>query len=309
MGARHFGLKEEAAYGTAVVPDVFFEALEVNIDDKFNSEEIKSIRSFSTRQIIELSKLVRGEATIQADYQTITHLLYLLLGGLSTTGAGPYTHTLPPAGGIPAAGRIGVSATLEERRDGTLAWAHAGCKLVGLGLSVSVDAAMRAALSWVGKTTDNTITPVAAPTYFDFDIIKPSQCTVKVATIAQDAKSFSLNAGFAVDEPFSLGGTTFSVEPGENDVLAVAGSFEVYFVDQVEYNIFKARTDTAIQLSCTNAVESLTINLNKCRLTEASVPVSGRERLVATFNYTSFFDTVATENMQAIVINDQVTVP
>ena len=309
MGARHFGLKEEAAYGTAVVPDVFFEALDVNIDDKFNSEEIKSIRSFSTRQIIELSKLVRGEATIQADYQTIAYLLYLLIGDVDTTGAGPYTHTFPGSTGIPVAGRIGISATLEERRDGTLAWAHAGCKLVGFGLSVGVDAAMRAAVSWVGKTTDNTISPVASPTYFDFDIIKPGDVTVKVATVAQDAKSFSLNVGFPVDEPYSLGATTFSVEPGENDVLAVAGSFEVYFVDQVEYNIFKARTDTAIQLSCTDGTHSLTMNLNKCRLTEASVPVAGRERLVATFNFTSFFDTVATENIQAVVINDQVTIP
>lgn len=309
MGARHFGLKEESVYGTAVVPDVFFEALDVNMDDKFNSEEIKSIRSFSTRQIIELNKLVRGDATVQADYQTISMLLYLLIGDVDTSGAGPYTHTFPGSTGIPAAGRIGISATLEERRDGTLAWAHAGCKLVGFGLSVSVDAAMRAALSWVGKSTDNTITPVASPTYLDFDIIKPGDVTVKVATISQDAKSFSLNVGFPVDEPYSLGDAAFSVEPGENDVLAVAGSFEVYFVDKVEYDIFTARTDTAIQPSCTNGTESLTINLNKCRLTEVSVPVSGRERLVATFSFVSFFDTIATENFQAVVVNDVVTVP
>lgn len=309
MGARHFGFKEEVIYGTAVVADVFFELLDVNIDDKPTFEEIKVIRSFATRQIIELTSAVRGDATVMVDYQTIAHLMYLLFGSLATSGGGPWTHTIPAASGIPAAGRVGVSATLEERRDGALAWQHAGAKLVGFGLSVDTGAAMRAALSWIAKSTDNSITPVAAPTYFDFDIIKPSDCTVSVDGSAQDAKSFSLNAGFPVDEPVALGSPVFSVEPAENDVLSVAGSFEVFFVDNTEYDLFTSRADVDISLVCTNGTESLTINLNKCRLTEVAIPISGKERLMGTFNYISYFDSVATENMQVIVINDQETIP
>lgn len=309
MGARHFGFKEESTYGTAVTPDVFVEALEINIDDKPNFEEVKVIRSWSTRQMVELNSIIRGEATVQLDFQVAGDLLYHFYGvAPDTTGAGPYTHTFPPSTGIPAAGRNGVSATLQERRDGSLVWQHAGCKMTGFGFEVSVDQSARAALSWIGKSTDNTASATTA-SYRDFDIIKPSHCTINVNGSAQDARSFSFNAGFPVDEPFKLGSTSLALEPTENDVIGVEGQFEVYFADMTEYDLFKNRSDVDVQLSATDGTHSLTVNMDKARFTEVSVPVSGRERLMATFAYRAFYNSDATENIQSVVVNDVATIP
>ena len=309
MGARHFGFKEEGTYGTAVTPDVFVEVLDMNINEEPNFEQIKSIRSFSVRQMIELNSLVTGDCTVQGDYQTIADILYHFYGvAPTTTGAGPYTHTLPPTAGLAATGRVGVSATLEERRDGTLVWQHAGCKLTGFGASFGVDQSARLALSWVGQATDNTPSPATA-SYRDFDVIKPSDCTVNIDGNAQDAMSFSINAGFDVDRPFVLGSTTFGQEPVENDSLSVAGSIEVLFADMTEYDLFKTRADVDVQLSATDGTHSATFNMNKARLTKFGIPVQGKERLKATIEYESFFDAVATENMQAVIVNDVATIP
>lgn len=305
MGARHLGLGFETTYGTAVAPTVFFEVRRESLIDTPNFEEVPSIRTVSTRQMVELNSAIKNDVEMTFDFQTVGYLLKLFFGiAPTTTGAGPFTHTFPPSGGLAADSRIGISGTFEAERVASLnaAWRYAGCKLPGLAIAGSTDGAAVLTASILGKS-ETTPAP-ASPTYLDFDLAKPSQLDVLVDAASAGAKSFNLNLAWPLDEPYGLGATTFLKEPDDDGPLSVMGDFVVFFDSITDYTSFATRADVDVQITLDDGTHSLTINLNKCRLTAVGLPTEGRKRLMATFSFLSFFDTVPTENIQCVLVND-----
>lgn len=303
--ARHFAMGEETTYGTAVTSfDVYMEALSESVQKEIAFERIQTIRTESTRKIEELNTAIRGDVEVVGNYQDLAHAFYALLGSVDTTGAGPYTHTTPASTGIATR----PSWTVEISRDTTAqTWRYAGCILTGISVSVAVDQVMRGTLSFIGKSEATGL--ISTATYAALDVVLPKECTMNFSGSSVDAISFNLSAAYPVDEPYTLGSTSFAKTPESNDVLAVTGDVTVLFDDMTEYNFFDGSTDVDLQLSATNGTEKFIVNLDKARLTQATPHLEGRARLQATYAFETYFNTTATENMQVVVVNDQSAVP
>ncbi|RMF18884.1 MAG: hypothetical protein D6760_13545 [Deltaproteobacteria bacterium] len=306
MGARHFGIGEETTWGTAVTPTRFYEALSESVERQKGFDEIASIRSYSTQQIVTLNDIIRGDVEILGNYDGIGLLFKHLIGSVDTTGTGPYTHTFPASTGIPSTDRIGLSLTLEMRRDGSLVWTYAGAKITGLAHSFGTDQASRMTWSFLAKS-ETTGSSATTPTWPTLLPMSPSQASISFDGTTLDARSVALTVENPVDETFLLGSTTLSKEPDRSDVLKVTATAEVLFDSFTQYSKFQSGADVDVQIKSDNGTESITYNLNKCRITSATPHVSGRERLVATYEITSYYDTTATENIQVVLVNNDAT--
>lgn len=306
MGQRHIGVGEETTWGTAVTPTRFYEALSESVQREKGYDEIATIRSFSTRQIITLNDLVKGDVEILANYDGIGVLFKHLIGSVDTTGTGPYTHTFPASTGIPSDDRIGLGLTLEFRRDGSLVWTYAGAKITGMSHSFGTDQASRMTFSFLakGETTGSSAT---TPSYSTLLPMAPSQVTVKFDGTALDAANAVVTVENPLDETFLLGATNLAKEPDRSDVLKVTASVEVLFDSFTQYQKFQDDDDVAVEIVATNGTESLTYTMSKCRITQATPHMAGRERLKATYEITSYYNSTATENLQIELVNNDST--
>lgn len=302
----HIGIGKETTPGTPVAPTVFFEAMSEDVQLEREFIRIKTIRSDVTRKVSEAFSLVRGSFTVIGNYQDIHWLFYAILGSSTVTGAGPYTHTAPATGGIAA---TLPSFTIEARRKDldAMTWRYAGCKVVSLGLSVTLNQEARLVVGVLGWA--ETTGTAASETWPDLDVMLPKECTVNVDGTAVDAVSFNLNMNFPHDEPNVLGSSALTIEPEKNDVLEVTGDFEELTPDALtNYNKFDGSTDVDVALVAdTGGDETLTINMNKTRVTQATPHNNERERLKGVFEFESYFDTTATANLQAVTTNDDAT--
>ena len=304
--ARHFGVGKETTYGTAVAPTEFSEAIRETLQQNRRFEEITTIRSNSTRVVNQLNSNVGGDVELIGNFQDIGLLLKGFIGSVTTTGAGPYTHTFPATSGT--TGRSGLSLTAEVSRDSTaLTWRYAGCKVVSYSFSASKDQSPRITFGLAGKS--EATGTAAAPSFPTFSPMLVQNLTISFDGVSLDCTELSLEAEWPVDEPYVIGSAVYAKEPLDNAVLKVGGSATVLLTDLTQYAKFNGTTDVDIAIACTSGGLSITHNLNKCRLTAAPINVDGRERLLGRYDFQSFFDATATENLQVVLVNDDVTIP
>jgi hypothetical protein len=86
------------------------------------------------------------------------------------------------------------------------------------------------------------------------------------------------------------------------------GTVEAYFSSWTDfYNSFDGSSVVDVAIKASRTSESLTYNLNKCRILQATPHAAGRERLIATVEFESYHDTTATESMQVVLVNNDAT--
>lgn len=301
--SRHAGVGTETTYGTGVPSTVFFDLLSESLQKTVNTEELKPIRGFSTRSIVKLSEFVGGDMEVIANFQD-AGIMFLHFYGQDpdTSGAGPYVHVWPPSTGL--ANRTN-SLTAEVKRDTTAkTWRYAGCKVTGFGHTGAVDATSK--FTWSLKGKSESTGTASTPSYLDFNVMKPSHITVEIDSTSIPARSFALNVGWPVDDPYILGQTTFGVEPIESDVLAVSLDVELLVTDteMTEYAKYDGETDVDIAITITDGTHTLVYDLDKTIISTSPVNVSGRERLKTTMSFVSYYVSDAIENLKTTLTND-----
>lgn len=306
MGARHFGVGEEATVGTADTVDHFYEALTESVQVERNVEALETIRAFSIQQINELTTLVRGDVEIAANYDGIALLFQHLIGSVdSTTGAvAAFDHTIPADAGIPAVDRVGLGLTMEFRRDGSLVWKYAGCKPTAMTHEMNVDASSRLSMSFLGFSETTSGSPTS-PTFPTLLPLLPSAVTVTFGSNVMVARSVSITVENPLDEPLILGQTTFGLEPDRSGALKVTATMEGFFQNFTAfYNDFSAFADVDIAIGANNGTEGILYNLDRCKILQATPHMQGRDRLMATVEIESYFSTDAVPAIQIIVSNN-----
>lgn len=306
MGARHFGVGAETTWGTAVTPTRFFEALSESVETQKEYDRIATLRSFSTQQLVELSSVVQGDVEILAGYHGIGILYKYLIGSVTTVTGSVNTHTFPATTGIPTADRVGLGLTMEFRRDGSLVWTYKGAKITGFQHSAGTDQAQRMTWSFLAASETTGSSPTTA-SYSTLAPMTPAQAAVLFDGTTLSARSWSISVENPVDQPFTLGSTVLAYEPDRSDVLKVSGSCEVYFADWTQYNKFVNATDVDITLKSAMTSYSVTYNLDKARIISGTPHNSGRERLAVTYEFETYFNTTATENVQIVLVNADAT--
>lgn len=308
LGLRHFMVGKESVYGTAVTPTEPLEATGWDVKLERATEKIHGIRGFSARAIVELNKIVRGTVTTKLNPEEIGLMLKALYGAVTTSGAGPYTHTYPPSTGIPATGRAGVSLTAQGRVDGSLCFNWAGVKITSMALTVNPDRTAEIVWGIQGSVADSAASP-ATPTFPTLRTFALPQLTIQFDGVSLDARSLDLQAAFEVDAPFTAGSASLQKEPAETSEFGVSATIEVIFENMTQYNKFAAHTDVDVSIVMSDGTQSLTINLDKCKLKQATPPVQGRERVMVSYELDSYFSATATDCMQMILVNNDQTIP
>lgn len=303
----HIGFGKETTYGTAVAPTEFPDLISESLRVVRASEQIKGIRRHSILKQRAHSSRVEGDARIVGNFQDLGLLLKSFFGTVTTTGAGPFTHTFPASTGL--ASRIGMSLTAEVRREDAdaLTWRYAGLKTVGFGFEADIENSPKPNWSFIGKSeATGTAATDTAPT---FDPMLSSDLLVSFDGTELNDVAMSLQASWPVTDPWKRRSELYAKEPRDSDVMIVEGTARVFLESLTQYNKFASQADVDVQLACSNAIESLTINLNKCKITGIEAPREERNELMATFAFAAQFDTVATASMQAVLVNDDTTIP
>jgi len=301
---RHIGFGKESAWDTGVPPTIFLEGLSESIAVVQSNIEVKTMRAISTRAVDKSGEHWEGPAEFVGNFQELHNIFYMLLGSVSTTGAGPYTHVIPDAAGAVDDAR--KSFTIEVLRGvAGQAFTYTGGILTGLTLECQLGQEMRVGTTWIGAGHSG---PGAATSssYSTLDVALPRQIAVKIDAAQQHATNFTLTVDWPHDAPEALGYTTWVAKPQPNDTLTVNYSFEMLYSDETQYDKFVAGDDVDIQVDIQTAGdEAFTLNLNKTRFTSFQLPTDGRQRYRAQIEGMSFYDTDPTENISVTVVNDK----
>jgi len=308
--SRHLGIAKEVTYGLALTPTHYMEALSEDLHVEREQESLATIRSFVPIDIFELTQVVKGSFEMLANYEEIGILLRAFLGNVDRTGAGPiYTHTYPKSTGL--ADRTD-SFCVEVLRDtgASNSFRYSGLKCQSWNVSSANDRTTRMTFGWLGKT--GAVAGPGTPTFPTFRPIPPADVSLTMdpdppgGPAALNARTFDLTCEWPTDETFQLGSSSLSTEPIDN-LLVVTGSSEIHFVGGDADDMiaaFLGFTTTDVAVAMTDGTHSLTINMNNTKLTKAEPGVSGRDRLVATYEWEAFFDTTATGSLQAILVDN-----
>lgn len=306
MAAGHIGFGEEIAYATAVAPTVFAEAMEESLQTEHQHAEPPVFRSNSTRVIDSLFSDNKGTCKWLANLNGPEGLvLKHLIGSDIRSGAGPYTHTYPATAGIPAVDRIGLGLTTEIFRASGSSHRYAGCKVISYRHDMPNGEFATITAGLLGKS--ETSAGPATATYATLAQQKPVQYTAKFdGGSALPVRSGWLQADNPVDEPSGWGSATFVAEPDRNGDLAWTSELEMYLnsATQTEYAKFTSQADVDVEVKITQGANSLTYNLDKVRILQATPHKSGRERPFIRFSLKSMFNSTATENCQIVLVND-----
>lgn len=331
MANKHFAVGVEGAtsWGVAVVATRAWEALSESIQLDREYEEIETLSQLSVVEHSLLTEAAHGDVELLANFHKIGILYEHLFGGTPTTvnedfdggnaGGAWFTHTFPPTGGIPAVDRVGKSLTLQVKRgSGTTpdrkTWDYPGGKIISLGHTFSADSASRMNVGFLAKTHDVDAAP-AALTVPDFQPMLPKQITVTMqgtshakATIC--ARSASIEIENPVDEAFCLGTLGLSREPIRSGALKVSGSIEALYTDNDQSEAWDLGEDVEIIIEVAVGAQpnyKIQYKLAKGRLTQATPHLSGRDRLAATYEFVSIYNTGATQNCLVTLTNQDAT--
>lgn len=286
--AAQFGIKTETTWGTPVTVDRFYPIVSFAVAEQIARMESAGI--IAGARVARSAQWAAGNVDIEGDvgmelYQQGTGLLFRhMFGGVSTSGAGPYTHTFTPGdltddyftaqGGIPD-----VSGTVQP-------FTFAGCKVASWELAVAAGELVTLGLTVRGKSLA-TGTSLASASFgsgsgtpFTF-----KHASVAIGGSAANVKGISLKGDNGLDTDRRFIGSEYIAEPLEADLRSYTGELDLEFESLTQMNLFRNGTENALVLTIdagsaakcvitTNVrYDGSTPELNGRGLTQLKVPV------------------------------------
>jgi hypothetical protein len=231
--------KESVAYGTRVAPAKFIRAKSVNFDYAPNRVQGEGIQSGALGlrgdHLVETHK--QSSATVQFDVTTLgtLQLWENLMGPVSTSGAGPYTHVFTLADTYAATNR---SLTLQQNvalRTGTdKAKEITGAKATSATISCGIGELLSCEMQFDGSGY-STAQTLASPSYVSGLPWHFGEAVVNLGTFGAEAqvngvRAFQVNINRPYDtEAFAFGSTT-KQQPILNGPTEITGSLEMDYL-------------------------------------------------------------------------------
>ncbi len=264
--AAQVGLKTESTWGTAVTVDRFTPLVSESMTEQIARMESAGI--VPGARLLRSAQWAAGDVEVSGDlgfelYQQGVGLWFRhMFGGLSTSGAGPYTHTFTPGDMADdhftlQIGKPDVSGTVQP-------FTFAGCKVSEWELAAKAGELVTLGVSVVGKSLA-TGTALATSSFgtgsgtpFTF-----KHASVTVGGSAANVKEISLkgNNGLTTDRRFI--GSELIAEPLEAELREYSGEATLEFESLTQMNYFRNATENALVLTITaGASASVTITTN-----------------------------------------------
>lgn len=302
----YFGTAEEAAYGTPVVVNRFYEILSEGLARDNNVITSNGLRGGArnlrrgSRRVVA-SRAGSGTVTMEVPTTTFGRWLRQLLGGTptivqqGTTAA--YLHTY-------AMGDLtGKSQTIQKqlrRADGTVVspFTLHGCKTLSGEFSISVDQILQAAFTIDAEDVD-TSTAAAAASYSNVKLFHFRQGTLRVAgaAVAQVTAARTIITNNLKTDRYYLGSAGLKKEPVDNDFPTVGGSLSAEFESAATfYDRFAADSAAELVLEFVGDViapgfnETFRIVVPEVRFTGGTPTVGGPDVVVTDVPFEGQYD-------------------
>lgn len=258
------GFAEEVTVGTRVAPNRWVpfdsESLTLSIE-RIESDGIRAGRTvLDSLDWAAGSRTVAGDVTMDARTKDLGLFLKHGLGAVSTTGAGPYTHTFVPGD------LYGKGLTVQVGRPDTggtvRPFEYAGCKISGFTLSADVDDILKLGLSLVGRDESTaqslgTAVYTAASTLFTF-----VHGSLTIAGAPVPVMSVELSVENGLQGSRHRLGSAVSTEQRQNERREIMLTAEADFQGLTEYNRFVSGATAAAVLVFVSGPDTLTVTLN-----------------------------------------------
>lgn len=258
-------IAEESTWGTAVTVTRAYEILGENIKggepERIESEGIRADqRVIRSDDWTPGTKRVSGPIKFELSTKNVALLLKHALGGLSTSGAGPYTHTLTPGT------LTGKGLTIQVGRpssDGTVQpFTFNGCKVTSWELEFELDQIVKLTLEVVGKdqTTGTALATASYTASNNLFAFTHGALTIAGSAVKVKAGTIRGENPLNTDRLF-LGDTTIN-EPIENGRREYTFDLETEFESLTALGRVTAGTEAALVLAFTRSTDSVTFTAN-----------------------------------------------
>lgn len=258
--AGQVGWKSEGTWGTGVTVDTFVPVLSHSIDIDEGLMRPSGIRAGRrTKQPGKLgARKVSGTTELELPNVSIAALLKHLFGAVSTSGAGPYTHTLTPGAAL------GDSLTLQGGIEGAAGTVHpftaTGVKPGSWELRCNVGEFAILSFDWTAKDI-GTGTALASASYASglapFTFVEGS-ITVNGSAVAS-ANSVTLACSKGLRDDRHVIGSRYIREQLEEDRFEFTSEITADFEDLTVFALGVAATQVASVLTFNNGTDTLTI--------------------------------------------------
>ena len=273
------GLKTETTWGTAVAVDRFTPLISESMTEKI--ERLESAGIAPGARVLRSGQWATGNVEVSGDlgfelYQQGMGLWFRhMFGAVSTSGAGPYTHTFTPGDMSDdhftlQIGKPDVAGTVQP-------FTFSGCKVTEWELAAKAGELVTLGVSVVGKDLA-TGTSLATASYgagsglpFSF-----AHASVTVGGSAAYVKEITLKGsnGLAVDRRGI--GSAYIKEPLEAELRAYEGEMVCEFESLTQMNLFRNGTENALVLTIDAGSAAKCVITTNVRYDGSTPEVQGR---------------------------------
>lgn len=306
------GFAEETTFGTAVSPTKFIEIASEKFGLKQSWNSKPTLRNASQFQKVRSKKSVEGGFKANFGFSGFERLLKHAMGGLVTTGVGPYTQTFSLATVLP------TGLTFHVNRDSaslgaTTAFQYAGCQIEKLSLKQGVEDILQFECDIVG--TDMTNVSVATPTFptfeqADWELVNSGALAWHGIAAPMLEFEIMIENNLAKDR-YKLAQRT-RLGLGRNGPRKVSGKFKIELADLNIYADYKnlAGPQTLVfaydNLGSGTASRTMTITVNAV-LQGDDPNVSDAGPVTATFNFEGFATSAGNDELSIVLVNNTST--
>lgn len=302
------GFGSESTYGTRVAPTLFLEILSENFKREKTFISKPALRSASQKNKVRSKRNVTGGFKFQFSWEgAAATLLRHALGTVNTTGAGPFTHTITPAGNLP------TGLTFHVNRDadnlgGSNAWEYEGCNIQKITLSQEIEDFLNCEVEVLGEDSRNLAK--ATPSFTAFDGIDWEQLTVARIDVAgtpinPNVKSLELMIENSLAEDRYKLGSDLRTGLGRSAHRKITGSFELELdtTGKAAYDKYRDLVDEDLQIKWVNGAKSLTIDMPKCSFDGGDPETGGPGQYYVTLNFTAYANAADNDEISIVLVN------
>jgi len=308
--AAQLGVKAETTWGTFVAPTRFYPLISESLTEDIDRLESEGI--VAGRRTLASEQWAAGNVDVGGDIQTelyqqgIGALLKACFGAVSTTGAGPYTHTFTP--GDLTDDHLSVQVGKPDVAGTVQPFSFYGMKADEWELSIEAGGLVTLTTSLVGKqlaTSDALATAsfgTGSATPFTF-----KHATATIAGGAANVKKLTLKGNNGLDSDRRFIGSEYRAEPLEADLREYSGTVDLEFESLTQMNRYRQATEVALVATITaGASASLTTTMN-VRFDGSTPEVDGRGIVALSAPFKCIGATTDAAAITAVLVSNDTT--
>lgn len=308
--AAQLGVKAETTWGTFVAPTRFYPLISESLTEEIDRIESEGI--VTGLRVLNSAQWAAGNVDVGGDIQTELYqqgmgaLLKACFGAVSTSGAGPYTHTFTP--GDLTDDHLSVQVGKPDGAGTVQPFSFSGMKVTDWELSMEAGGLVTLSTSLVGKqlaTSESLATAsfgTGAATPFTF-----KHASATIAGGAANVKKLTISGSNGLDSDRRFIGSEYRAEPLEAELREYSGTVDLEFESLTQMNRFRNATEVALVATISaGASASLTTTMN-VRFDGATPEVDGRGIVQLSAPYKCIGSTTDASAITAVLISNDTT--